>query len=431
MVFFEDFKIKDGLNVHLWQTRKFKSVHLQIYLHNQLSDETTTFNNLLGAVLTRGTSEYPETRQFSKSLDMLYGASVSYSVSRRGERGLLSLSAVMADVEIEGLSPIKVLSRLLASVLFGPALDAGGLLRADYTAQERSGIANDIASLRDDKDAWADFRCSANMCSEEPFGIHPLGDEGLLKSIGPEPLTSWWSGVLPSCPADIFAVGDFDIIEALEEIRRAFAGSLKCDANPGNPFGQAIVPTSGRRFIEYADTQQAKLVIGWRSPIRWSDRDYPAHAMANHIFGQYSQSKLFMNVREKEGMAYSVGSRLEPTKGLVFAYAGVDSGNMEKAIDVILKEHASLCSGDITEKELADAKKSMSLGIRMSADKPGSLCGREVTGIVNSGRFTIEEAVERINAVRAEEIAKAASSWALDTVFCLMPETSGKEAGRR
>ncbi|HOG52731.1 MAG TPA: hypothetical protein PLT03_02550, partial [Bacillota bacterium] len=113
MVFFEDFKIKDGLNVHLWQTRKFKSVHLQIYLHNQLSDETTTFNNLLGAVLTRGTSEYPETRQFSKSLDMLYGASVSYSVSRRGERGLLSLSAVMADVEIEGLSPIKVLSRLL------------------------------------------------------------------------------------------------------------------------------------------------------------------------------------------------------------------------------------------------------------------------------------------------------------------------------
>lgn len=430
MGLFEDFKIREGLNVHLWQTRKFKSVHLQIYLHNQLSGETTTFNNLLGAVLTRGTAKYPETRQFSKSLDMMYGASVSYSVSRRGERGLLSISADMADVEIDGLSPIKVLSRLLSSVLFEPALGEGGLLRSDYTSQEKSGIANDIAALRDDKDSWADFRCCANMCGEEPFGTHPLGDEDLLKSIGPEPLTSWWSVIVQSSPADIFAVGDFDIIEALDEIRQAFGVRLKCDLAPGDPFGEAVIPASERRITEYADTQQAKLVIGWRTPIRWSDEDYPAHAMANHIFGQYSQSKLFMNVREKEGMAYSVGSRIEPTKGLLFAYAGVDCEKIDRAIEVILKEHESLSRGNITEKELVDSKKSMALGIRMSADKPGSLCGREITGIVNSARFTIEEAVERISKVRAEEIARVASSWKLDTVFSLMPETCGEEADR-
>ena len=428
MRFFEDFKIMDGLSVHLWPTDKFRSVHLQVFLHNPLSDDTVTFNNLLSAVLTRGTAGYPETRQFNTRLDELYGAAVSYAVSRRGERGLLSLWAGMADIETDGMSPVRVLSGLLSSVMFDPARSAEGLLRQDYISQEKSGIANDMAALRDDKDAWADFRLCANMCKDEPYGIHPYGDDALLKSIGPEPLTSWWTGVMPGFPADIFAVGDFDMVEALEEIERAFKGRINGGSDPG-PASCGMPSAKEASFItEGADTVQVKLAIGWRAPTNWADDNYPSHALANHIFGQYSQSRLFMNVREREGMAYSVGSRIEPTKGLVFAHAGIDAAKKDRAIEVVLAEQRALAAGNVTEKELNEAKKSMALGIRMSADSPAALCGREMTGIVNKRRFTPEEAVSRIFDVTAEEVAKAAASWSLDTVFALMPEDSKKGA---
>lgn len=428
MRFFEDFKISNGLAVHLWPTDKFRSVHLQVFLHNPLSDETVTFNNLLSAVLTRGTADYPETRQFNTRLDELYGASVSYAVSRRGERGLLSLWAGMADIETGGVSPIKVLARLLSSVMFDPAKNAEGLLRQDYISQEKSGIANDMAALRDDKDAWADFRLCANMCKDEPYGIHPYGDDTLLKSIGPEPLTSWWSRVMPGFPADIFAVGDFDVVEALDEIEKSFRGRIRGDSDPGPAFCRIQQARAANFISEGADTVQAKLVIGWRAPTNWADDSYPSHALANHIFGQYSQSRLFMNVREREGMAYSVGSRIEPTKGLIFAHAGIDAAKKDRAIEVMLAEQKALAAGDVTEKELDEAKKSMALGIRMSADSPSALCGREMTGIVNKRRLTPEEAVARISGVTAEEVAKAASGWTLDTVFALMPEDAKKEA---
>lgn len=426
MRLFEDFRITPGLAVHIWPTKKFKTVHMHIYLHSQLSEETATLNNLLPAVLTRGTAGFPETRRFNAMLDGLYGAGVTYSVSRRGERGLLTFSASMADIEVDGAKPADVLSGLLYSVMFDPAMKEG-LLRPDYVAQERAGLANDMAALRDDKDAWADFRCAANMCSDEPFGIHPYGDEQLLKSIGPEPLTSWWSEVFPKYPADVFISGDFDALEALEAVNKHFAGRFAATDDPGFAATWRPAPESPRFMEETADTAQTKLAIGWRGGFNWASEDYPAHALANHIFGQYSQSKLFINVREKEGLAYSVGSRLEPTKGLVFAHAGVDPQNRQKAIGLVLDQHKALAGGDVTDKELSEAKKSMALGIRMAVDSPGAVFGREMTGIVNGRRFDIEEAVARIAAVKAEEVASAASRWKLDMVFTLMPEDFTKE----
>ena len=112
MHLFEDFKVRDGLSVHLWPTRKFRTSYLQIYLHCPLNDETATFFNLLPAVLTRGTREHPETIDLNKRLDMLYGASLSSTFSRRGERGLVAFTANMPDIRCEGREPLEHLAKL-------------------------------------------------------------------------------------------------------------------------------------------------------------------------------------------------------------------------------------------------------------------------------------------------------------------------------
>lgn len=429
MHLFEDFKVRDGLSVHLWPTKKFRTSYLQIYLHCPLNDETATFFNLLPAVLTRGTSEHPETIDLNKRLDMLYGASLSSAFSRRGERGLVAFSANMPDIRCEGREPLEHLAKLLAEVMFRPALEKGGLLRQDYLAQEKAGIINDIASMRDDKDAWAEYRCIANMCKDEPYSVHAYGDEELLRSIGAEPLTSWWRGVMPSLRADIFAIGDFEPLEALEVVSDAFGGCLSPSSDPG-PAATVVMSRDALNLVEEtAETVQAKVVIGWRGASSWADEDYAQHALANHIFGQFPQSKLFMNIREKEGLAYSVSSKLEPTKGLVFAFAGVDQSKAERASELMLEQHRALAAGDITEKEISDAKKSLVTGIRMAADSPPLVYSREMTGIVNGRRLGLEEACQRIMRCTAGEVAKAASSWKPDTIFKLMPRST--EGGGR
>jgi len=428
MRYFEDFRLSGGLAVHLWPTSKFRTVLLVVLLHSPLTDEAATFLNLLPAVLTRGTRQFPETRLLNKRLDLLYGASITSSFLRCGERGLVSISATMPDIESEGKHPLGHLCDVVSSVLFDPPLTGSGLLRSDFIAQERAGILNDIASFKDDKDAWAEYRCMANMGRDEAFSVHPYGDEDLLRSIGPEPLTSWWKDVLPELPADIFAIGNFDVVEAMKLVSDAFSGRIRGGSDPGPAATYKDAPEKPVYVQEMADTVQAKLVMGWRFKSNWASADYPAHVIANNIFGQYPQSKLFTNIREKQGLAYSVGSKIEPTKGLVFAMAGIDAANAKKAAEIAIAQHKALSEGDITEKELAESKKSIEMGLRMALDNPTTLYAREMTGIVNGKTLTIDEAVSAIRACTTQEVARAASSWKLDTVFTLVP-SSNPEGG--
>ena len=89
--------------------------------------------------------------------------------------------------------------------------------------------------------------------------------------------------------------------------------------------------------------KQGKLHIGYSTPVVFGHEDFPKMQIFNGIFGGYAHSKLFMNVRERESLAYYASSSYASQYGLVFVVSGIEPSNEEKAKEVIaeqLQSHA-------------------------------------------------------------------------------------------
>src|SRR5699024_2103389 len=104
------------------------------------------------------------------------------------------------------------------------------------------------------------------------------------------------------------------------------------------------------------ELNQAKLHIGYRTNITYDDSDYAALHVFNGLFGGFPSSKLFINVREKESLAYYAASRRESHKGLLIVFSGIESSDIEKTRDIIVLQMDNMKKGQFTDKEITDVK---------------------------------------------------------------------------
>ena len=84
---------------------------------------------------------------------------------------------------------------------------------------------------------------------------------------------------------------------------------------------------------EIQDMKQGKLHIAYRTPVTFFSEEFPVMQMTNGIFGGFAHSKLFMNVREKESMAYYASSSFASHYGLIFVLAGIDAKLKKKQLN--------------------------------------------------------------------------------------------------
>jgi predicted Zn-dependent peptidase len=166
-------------------------------------------------------------------------------------------------------------------------------------------------------------------------------------------------------------------------------------------------------FFKKKDTEQLHLCIGTPGLALDDDKGYVMHVMNSALGGGLS-SRLFQEIREERGLAYSVYSYHSSYRdaGLFSIYAGLSRKNLNKVISIIGKEMKSLRAKGITKKELVRAKQqltgSLYLGLenvsnRMSRLGKSELCLNRVV--------TVDEAVERINAVTLDDVKDLAKKF--------------------
>jgi predicted Zn-dependent peptidase len=130
-------------------------------------------------------------------------------------------------------------------------------------------------------------------------------------------------------------------------------------------------------------------------------------------------SKLFMNVREKLSLCYSVGSAYYGTKGIVTVSAGIDEENEKIARDEILAQLDACREGNITEEELTAAKEAVLSALRTIHDSPGAIEGYYATATL-SGQDADPEAHSRaIGNVTAQDVARVAKTLLYHSSFVL------------
>ena len=414
----ETITIGPGITLRHYPDTRFKQGRLSIQLVRPMCREEAAMNALLTSVLLRGSRNYPDLRCITAQLDRLYGASVGTLARRIGDYQAVGfLCGFMEDrFALEGDRILGPMLSFAGELLRRPALE-NGAFRSDYVEGEKHNLISTIESELNDKRAYANTRMLRNMCRADSFGIPRLGEVEDVAAITPQGLYSHYRKILKESPIELFYVGSAPAEEVAAHAAEMFRGLDRSYVNrlSQTPFRDG----GGSRQTEEMDVAQGKLCMGFTTPITIGHPLFAPMQVCNAMFGAGMTSKLFMVIREQMSLCYSIGSGYYGSKGILTVSAGIDS-HMDREVEQQVLRQLECCkNGEFTPEELENARQSILSGLESVHDSPGTIESYYAVSALSGQTMTPAEYIRAIEAVTAAEVAQAAKTLALHTVFFL------------
>jgi len=411
-----------GIVLRAVQTQKFKTSMLGITFLEPLTEETASLNALLPKVLRRDTKNHPDMETLSAALDDLYGGGIEPLIRKKGETQCIGFwGSFLDDAYVPGDAQIlESAAALLGEIVLQPAGE-GESFRPDYVESEKANLVDKIRSEVNDKLQYSLSRLRSQMCEGEAYSIEKLGTEAQARAITAEALYRRYRELLETAPVYLYYCGSADPDRVEKAFRSAFA-ALPQGQRKAIPVPVALAQPKGevRRFSDAMEVSQGKLTMGFRTGGGFRDIETVSRFMLfNAIFGGSTNSKLFLNVREKLSLCYFASSSLALSKGILLVYSGVEFANFQKAEDEILAQLRACQAGDITPEELEAARRSVVGSLRASLDAQGRLEEYWVNRFVTGTAYTPEELAETVEKVTLEQVVDAACQVKLDSIYTL------------
>ena len=296
---------------------------------------------------------------------------------------------------------------ILADILINPVFDE------EEFERERSVILQEIAQVADTPDDLVFDRFQEAAYAGQAIGYPVLGSPATVKSLSAGGLRSFMARHYRPENMVLCAAGAIDhdsLVTQAERLFGAYVPSTSADAESGS--AKAIY--TGGEVRDAADSEQVHLLFGFPGPSMKEADFYTANVLSG-ILGGGMSSRLFQEVREKRGLAYSVFSFASCfSDGGVFGlYAGTAEEAVPELVDVLFHEIRGLRSGDagsvITAAELdrakAQAKAGIAMGLESSSARAETLAGQ----ILLFGHpVPVEEVLARTQAVSIDSLAQSA-----------------------
>ena len=412
--------LAEGVTLRCFYDNRFKQGALSFQLVRPMGEEAS-LNALIPAILLRGTKRHPDLRTITMHLDDLYGAAVGTMVRRVGDWQTTGLACGLMDdrFALPGDKVLEPMIDFLRELLLEPCLEDGAF-RADFVESEKKNLIATIESDLNDKRVYAMNRLIRSMCEGDAMGIPRLGYVEWVEAATPAALYDHYRKILRESRIDICYVGSapsWQVANLLKPIIDSLDRTFVPLADQ-TPFRGG----EGRELVETMDVAQAKLCMGFTTPITMGHPEFAAMQMMNTVFGSGMTSKLFMNVREKLSLCYSIGTQYYGAKGLMTLSAGINAADEEKTVAEIKKQLQAVCDGEISEAEMTAAREAILSGLRSIHDAPGAIENYYASAALSGLPWTPAEYMERICAVTAEQVAAAARKLTVHTTYLLKGE---------
>ncbi|MCM8811881.1 MAG: insulinase family protein [Candidatus Omnitrophica bacterium] len=342
--------LQNGLRILLREDHRVPLVTLQVSFLGGVRYETEENNGistLTARMLMRGTPRR-SAQQIVEEINGLGGTLHPFS-----GRNSIGLSM---EVTPDGLEESM---RLLADLILHSHFPEQEL------EKERQLLLAQIKTAEEDPFAWGAKRMMGTLFTTHPYRFDPSGDPDRVAKLRPEELRNFYKRVLVPERMVISIVGDFQKEKVLSMCRQAFGG---LSAGTGE---QVIHPpepalSGPKEHVEAVSRKEGLIMIGFHT-VGLSDPSIAELDLLDTILSG-GAGRLFKEVREKRGLAYTVGSfavhGLEP--GAFVLYAVAEPAQIENIRKVLLEEISRLSTVPVPDKELQDAKQGL-LGARRIA----------------------------------------------------------------
>ena len=395
------------MNIKRFESKKFKTNEIALFLTLPLNKETSTKNALIPMILRRGSKNYDNQLKISKKLENMYGAGFNCGIDKTGEYCILKfyIETVANEYLQEDIDLMQDASDMLMDIVFNPLVIDNGFDK-DFVEQEKENLKKIIEARSDDKSSYAFNRCIEEMYKDESYSTYKFGRIEDLKNIDEKNLYEYYKKIISECRVDLFVNG----IDAKK---------LKVDDTVGKnriEVEKYETKFNNEKIVnEEMDVTQGKLVIGLKS----DNGDKYALSMYNAILGGGANSKLFQNVREKASLAYSAGSRFIRRKNAIVIITGIGLKNYDKAVKIIKNQIEDMKNGIISDKEFEDAKQLILASLKLIPESQEDMIAFDFDQNLFEENLSFEDYREKIKNVSKEQVIEAAKTLKIDTIYYL------------
>ena len=281
------------------------------------------------------------------------------------------------------------------------------LLKEDDIQRERSVVLEEIKSDEDSPDYLVHEIFTQNFWRDHPLGKPILGTKETVRRFTRPPLVEYFRRWYAPNNMIIAAAGHLEHERVVELV----AGRFR-DAKPVEDSRADSPPTVHSRITtrNKKELEQVHICLGVPSYPMTHEKRYAA-ALLNTILGGGMSSRLFQNIREKQGLVYAVYSDLNPYRdtGCLSIYAGTAAETALRVVRSVMDEFHNLKSSPVPAEELNRAKNHLKGSLMLNLESTSSRMSNLARQEIYFGRFfSLDEIIERIEAVSPEEVMEIA-----------------------
>lgn len=391
---FKKTTLKNGLRIITVPAKNTKTVTVFVLVGTGSKYETKDINGIshfLEHMFFKGTKKYPSTLKLIELLDKIGGRYNAFT-SEEYTGYYAKVDASHFDLALNWVSDIYLNSKIEEKEI----------------NRERGTILQELnmyldTPMRHVYDLWTDL-----LYGDQPAGWKIIGEEKTIKSIKRPQFIKYLKDHYSSRNTIVAVAGHISSAQAVDKVKKCFK-SINNQASAGK---LPVIEKQGKpqMSIFYKKTDQTHLHLGVRAYNIFHPDKY-ALSLLSVVLGGNMSSRLFISVRERQGLAYyiSTSADSDTDTGCLVTRAGVDNQKVEKAIKTILDEYKKIASVKISQAELKKAKdyiKGSSLISMEASDERASFFAFQelLTGKI----LTLEQKLAKIEAVTVNDIQRVA-----------------------
>lgn len=407
-----------GVHLQVVPTDKFKTTQITIRFKSKLSEEKLNERSLLAAMMENCCAKYPSPGEMNEQLANMYGALFSVDSTRKGDLLLFSLTlTIVNDRFLNGDTQLLAEGfEFLYDVLFEPLVE-NDMFVPSIVSLEKHHLMNYMAAMVEDKQDYTVMRLQSLYFDNEAQAVPFYGTPEGIEPIEPDQLYRAYKDMLLNDEVVITVIGNVSENEVAPFI----------DAMPFPPrVIQSINPFYHQSVGEIraeSETQpivQSKLAMIYQTNIYYGEMPYYPLLVFNGLFGGFPHSKLFMNVRERESMAYYASSHIDAYRGNILVQAGIDAQNRDTVIQLIEEQLESLQNGEFDELAFQQTKAMLINQWLSGQDNARVMQEHAYTQwLFNDHDLSLDAMIQHIQDVTVEEVALVAKQVTLQAAFFL------------
>ena len=379
--------LKNGIRILTQKMPYVRSVTLGVWVNVGARDETAAesgTSHFIEHMIFKGTQKRTAF-EIAKEFDAIGGHTNAFTSMES-----TCYHAKVMDTHLEKM--VDILSDIFLNSVF----------HADEIERERMVILQEIGMVEDAPEEYVHILAANTFWGDHPLGRSILGTRENITHFKPEVLLDFFHRLYQPERIVVSAAGNLEHERIVDLIGATFEAVKSGDGFPDReaPGARSLVN------IHYRDLEQVHLCIGTRGLSIIEPRRY-AFSLLNTILGGNMSSRLFQEIRERRGLAYSVYSFISSLfdTGMFGVYAGIDPSHSIEPIDLILKEMRTQKEVRVDAGELSDAKEFTKGSLMLASESVDNQMVRLAQNEIHfQKQIPLKVVMEKIESVSEEDI---------------------------